>query len=375
MLHYDLRYTYTAQFYGGEGGDSQRSTLSGDATYANGNATHPTSLTYSGGDMWTTSGASYGEGVFQHLLVSQGYNKRAWGFTISDNVNYSPQAPSGGFSGIPGIGNLPGLPTEPNQSILTLNTRSVYNMVTADYKHNVNYATSLDLNGSFTTLRFPDGNGLDTDSLQAGPRITRRLNAFNSLSGQYSFTHISYPGISSFTMETQTAMFGYDRTWSRQFKTSVSAGPQWVQSSDSIAIPSSLNLSINSSANYQTRSTTASLNYTRGASAGSGIATQVGIHNDNASANLMRQFGKNVNVTATGSYMRTTQLNQVGTTNAKTAGVSATRRFGRSFTVFANYTATQQTTSSVLTPNAIHGLSQVIGFGVGYSPREMHFKK
>lgn len=374
-LKYDLRYTDTAQFYGGAGGNVQMAVLSGDLTYANADIVYPSTVTYSGGDMWNIGGSSEGAGVFQHLVVSQGYNKRNWGFTISDNVSYSPQAPTSGFSGIPGVGSLPGLPTEPSQSVLTLNTRSVYNMVTSDYRHNLNYATSLDLNGSFTTLRFPDGNGLDTDSLQAGPRITRRLNAFNSLSGQYNFTHIGYPGLTSFTMETQTAMFGYDHTWSRRLKTSVSAGPQWIQSSDRTVIPSSLNLSVNASANYQTRSTTATLNYTRGASAGSGIATQVGVHDDNVSANLIRQFGKNLNVTATGAFMRTTQLNQAGTTNAKTGGVSASRRLGRSFTVFANYTATQQATSSVLTPNAIHGLSQVIGFGVGYSPREMHFKK
>jgi hypothetical protein len=73
--------------------------------------------------------------------------------------------------------------------------------------------------------------------------------------------------------------------------------------------------------------------------------------------------------------MRTKGLNQAGVTNGEYGGVAATRQLGRYISVFANYTAIQQSSSSVLTANAISGLSQVIGFGIGYSPREIHFRK
>jgi hypothetical protein len=110
-LSYDLRYTQTAQFYGGFGGDTVWSVVSGEATYANANAARPTSLTYSGGDSWSLSGESEGTGIFQHLMVSQGVNRRNWTFNLSDDVSYMPQAPTTGFSGIPGVGNLPGEPS------------------------------------------------------------------------------------------------------------------------------------------------------------------------------------------------------------------------------------------------------------------------
>src|ERR1039458_4209331 len=103
-LHYDLRYSQTAQFYGGTGGDVQRSVVSGEVAYANAKAGRPFALAYSGGDMWTISGVSAAGGVFQHLLASQGFLRRTWAFNLSDNVSYMPQAPTTGFSGIPCVG-------------------------------------------------------------------------------------------------------------------------------------------------------------------------------------------------------------------------------------------------------------------------------
>jgi hypothetical protein len=73
--------------------------------------------------------------------------------------------------------------------------------------------------------------------------------------------------------------------------------------------------------------------------------------------------------------MRTRGLQQSGVTNGKTGGASATQRLGRYITASINYSALQQSSSAVLPTNAISGLSQVIGFSIGYSPREMHFKK
>jgi hypothetical protein len=55
--------------------------------------------------------------------------------------------------------------------------------------------------------------------------------------------------------------------------------------------------------------------------------------------------------------------------------VSASRRLGRYFNVFANYTAIQQSSNYGLSANVVNGLSQVIGFGVAYSPRDINLKK
>jgi hypothetical protein len=373
-LRYDLRYSQTARFYGGSQGDSQSSVLSGELTYANLNTSRPFALTYSGGDMWNITGNNGETGVFQHMSVSQGLTRRRWALSVSDDVSYLPQAPTTGFSGIAGVGSLPSEPGQPSQAILTLNTRSIYNSLSSSFSHNLNYATSLSIDGNYAIMRFPDSNGLETDQLQVGPQITRRLNALNSISGQYSYSRSSYPGQAS-TMKIQFASFGYMRTWSRRLSSSVSLGPEWTQSTGVSQIPLSTGLTVNANATYGTRTTTASLGYSQATTGGAGAATAVGVRNHDLNAGLTRQFGRNLTISANGAYMRTQGMQQDGVTNGKYGGASATQRLGRYVTVFANYTAIQQSSSFSLPANAISGLLHVIGFGIGYSPRELHFKK
>jgi hypothetical protein len=375
-LHYDLRYTQTEQFYGGPQGDRQMSVVSGEVTYTNANTRRPFILTYSGGDMWTISGEEGGTGIYQHLMASQGFIGHSWAFNLNDNVSYMPQAPTTGFSGIPGVGNLPSSPDQPAQPILTLNTRSVNNMTGATFTHSLGHATSLGINGSYAILRFPDNNGLETNSLGVGAQITRRLNAQNSIFGQYAFSRFSYSG-ATITMGTQSAQFGYTRMWSRRLKTSVAAGPEWVQGSTGSNIPSSTDLSVSANMTYDARSVTATLGYTQASSGGAGVITQVGVHNKNIYAGLARQQGRNLTLSVTGAYMRTEglQQQQAGATNGEYGGVSATQRWGRYLVVSASYTAIQQSSSSILPSTAISGLSQVVSFGLGYSPREIRFRK
>jgi hypothetical protein len=378
-LHYDLRYTQTAQFYGGLMGTVQNAILSGEVAYANTSPVLPFNVTYSGGDSWTISGTQEGTGVFQNLAVSQGLNRRDWSLRLSDDVSYMPQAPVTGFSGILGVGTLPSQPSQPSQPILTLNTRSIYNTVSPSFTHTLGHATSLEIGAGYAIMRFPDGNGLDTNSVQANGQVTRRLDARNSISGQYAYSHSSYPGYSTFTMDTQSAMFGYQRTWSRRLNTSVSAGPQWLWSSDSLIIPASTSLAANASANYSVRSTSAVVSYYRATTGGAGEAAVIATHNDDVNGGVTQQLGRNLTVSATGGYMRTrglaVQLGQAVVTNAEYGGGSATRRLGRYINVFANYTVIQQSSNSGLSANIVNGLSQVIGFGVSYSPRDINLKR
>ena len=155
-------------------------------------------------------------------------------------------------------------------------------------------------------------------------------------------------------------------------------------------------LALNASVEYQWLHETAAVNYFHGTNSGSGYL--LGGKVDNVSANISRGFGRNVSVGLTGSYLRTTSLtaaqpeygqngqvtivpiNFAGVTDAKFGGVQATRQLGRYMNAFANYTAIGQSSSIGISTlgyneNLLNGLYQVIGFGIGYSPREMHFKK
>ena len=160
---------------------------------------------------------------------------------------------------------------------------------------------------------------------------------------------------------------------SRQIHTSASAGPQWISSSDSTILPSSTNVAASASVSDSFRVGTASLLYSHGVQGGSGY--YLGAENDVASADFTRKLGRKATVGVTGSYRRTAGLNHNGVTNGKYAGAQASRQLGRDFNVFANYTALAQSSSSTLSTNALSGLTQVIGFGIGYSPRGIHLRR
>ena len=184
-LQYALRYSQTAEF-GGSLGNWQTGSPSASLDYSSGNARHPFTLDYTGGYTAHISGPTYGVGFFQHLMVSQGLFGRRWNFLVSDDVDYMPQSPTTGFSGVAGTGGpIGGSGSTPasNQLILTLNTHSVSNLANGEFAYHLDYATTLNVGGGSTLLRFPDSNGLDSDGLQANAGLTRRLDAKNALIG------------------------------------------------------------------------------------------------------------------------------------------------------------------------------------------------
>lgn len=382
-LQYDLRYSETAEF-GGSLDAQQRSYASGDASYANDSKRLPFSMQYGGGYAWTWAGPPEAGGVFQHLSLTQGIVGRSWNLTASDNFIYTFETPTTGFSGVPGTGEpigVSGSTTPPDQTVLALNSRTLDNFTTIGAGHRLNYATSLNLGGSAGQLQYIDNNGLNMDLFMADAGITRRLNARNSLAGQYSFSRYNYGSDISTSsgnvaplsfMQVNTAQLSFSRQWNRQISTSVSAGPQWISSSDSATLPSSTNIAASASVRDSFRVGTASLGYSHGVQGGSGYL--LGAEEDIASANFSRSLGRSATAGLTGSYMRTAGLTGNGVIDAKYAGAQASRRLGRDFNVFVDYTVLAQSSSSTLSNNAFSGLTQVIGFGIGYSPREKRLR-
>lgn len=368
-LNYSVRYSQTAEFGGGLG-DWQTSAVSGDVGYTNGSQRRPFSLQYGGGYNWILTGPSYGTGFFHRLMISQGLDLHRWNISLNDNVSYSPESPTIGFSGIPGVGEpVTGpAPTQPSdQSILSLTTHVVDNDSSANISRPLNHALSLNLGGSYDLFRFPNGDGLDTTSAAGNGGVTWRLDSRNSLTSDYRYSQYSYPGL-DFSFTSDTLFVGFNRNWSRKLTTSISAGPQWTMSSMSSIVPDSLGYAANASLNYQFTYSTASASYSHGISGGAGYLT--GGEEDTASGNYSRQFGKQFTLGFTGSYFRTAGLVDNGTTAGKVGAVEATRRLGRYLVVFANYSAMDQSTTSSLPGSVLGQFINVAGFGFGYSPRQ-----
>jgi hypothetical protein len=376
-FHYAFRYSQTAQF-GGNTGNWQTSSPSASVEYTNGNERRPFALDYGGGYTWTLTGPTYETGLFQHLYLSQDFVWRKWRVQARDDVSYLPQSPITGFSGIPGTGEPIGVPN-PNptpsisQTILTLNTHVVDNIASGEIEHNLNFATSLTGGGSSELMRYPNGDGLNTNTQTGRARLQWRLNGRNSIRASYVISDYSYPDFFNIDFVTNTALVGFQHQWSRSLTTIASVGPEWVSSSDQGAVPSSTNVSVSAAINYQLRFTTANISYARATNGGSG--SFVGGEVDAVQGNFSRQFGLNSTIGLTGGFARTEGLNNNGVTNSKFGGAQFTRQIGRSLIVFANYTGIDQTSTSNLPTNALGQLLQVVGFGVGYSPRETHIRQ
>jgi hypothetical protein len=383
-LRYDLHYSETSQFGNGQDGQ-QWSIASGDASYANTNMRIPFSMQYGGGYGWSWNGSHSGGNVFQHLSLSQGVVWRSWNLTANDNVSYTFETPTTGFSGVPGTGEPiggPGSTLLPDQTILTQNTRSIDNFTTIAIGHSLNYATTLNFGGAWGQMRFIDNNGQNMNTLTANAGVTRRLNAHNSVSGQYSFFRFNYGGANSTSQvnsaqvsysQANSAQFSFSRQWNWKISTSASVGPQWVSSSDSAITPTSTRISMSASASDTFKFGVAGLNYSHGTTGGSGY--MLGAESDVVSGNFSRKFGKSLSAGLTGSYLRTAGLNNNEVISAKYGGAQATRPLGRYFSIFANYTAIDQSSSLPASANVLNSLFHVIGFGIGYSPRETHLKR
>jgi hypothetical protein len=378
-LEYAVRYAETGELSNSLG-NFQLGTASGSLTYASGKERTPFTVDYSGGYTFGISGPSFGTGAFQHLFLSQGINGRKWQALVSDDVSYLPEAPTTGFSGIPGIGEPIGVTTPTpttSETILTLNTHVLDNSASGSLDYSMSPASHLAFGGTYELLRFPDGNGLDTNTETGYAQFAGNLNSRTAILGRYAYTEFTYPAY-SVSLNTNSAQIGVGYKWSRHLASNVSVGPEWLGSSipATFAVtvaPSSTSVAVDASAEYKLGFTTYSVTYTRGINGGAGYL--VGGQSDAVAGNFSREYGTNLTVGLTGGYARTAGLLSAGQADSVFGGTQATWAFGRNLIVFANYTGIDQSASATLPTNVLGQLVNIIGFGIGYSPRTPRIKQ
>ena len=86
-MQWAFRYSQSGVFVSGNQ-TSWQANASAEVDYANGVKRFPFNLNYGGGYAGTLAGPSYATGVFQHVLISQGYIGKRWNLLASDNVFY-----------------------------------------------------------------------------------------------------------------------------------------------------------------------------------------------------------------------------------------------------------------------------------------------
>lgn len=378
-LRYSLSASENLDFgYNGAGGVAAFSGVSGNIAYLSPSLTHPSSLVYSGGYLANTSGQP--SQLFQNLAVSQEVDMRNWRFMAADAVDYLPESPITGLSGIPGLGDG-GLPpiatTVAGQGVFSRFSTRVDNDLNGTVTRTLTGSTSIGVSGRFALQRFVgdnSDNGFDNDEYTASGGIEHRIDARNSASVNYTFSRLSYRTV-PVTLTVQGIGFGYIRQWSPQLSTNVTLTP--IRVSGVQTSGASTNVDANAALNYTgIRNSVLSLAYVR--SVNNGAGTIPGVRTDAVSVNAQRRLSAAWAAAASAGYARTSSLLAASTyplnAQGEVANVQINRSINPSFSAYMSYTAQHQSTHGYApTPGLFSGLSQILGFGLTYAPGARYF--
>ncbi len=112
-----------------------------------------------------------------------------------------------------------------SQSILNLNTHVIENNASGLLEFDPTKSTSISGGGNSILLRYPNGDGLDTNTLSANATVIHTLNGRDSLTATYLYSNFTYPGY-LVTFETNSGLIGFVHKWTRNLTTNLSAGPE-----------------------------------------------------------------------------------------------------------------------------------------------------
>ncbi len=369
-------------YYGNQGAVSATN-LTGDLGYISGSLRNPFSMVFSGGHSWGTSTEpSY---TYLDLALSQVLNVGRWNFILSDSVSYLPGTSIGTLSGVPGAGDV-GIQvgTSTGQGVLTNYSTRIYNSASVSVARQLTGKTSLDASGTYFLTHFlnnstnPGSSGLDNYSASGSGGINHELSPRTSFGGNYTYSRTNFTGqnygVSASTISSQIVSGQVSRHFTRQLILTASAGPEWttVDSSNQFT---TLGVFANVSAGYTGQFSESSLNYSRGTNSGYGVIG--GSTSDSVTFTSSRNLGRVWHAGVTAAFTRTASLPVPGTPSYNLHTIVGTgqisRALARSLSCYASYTAENQTSAGAATTvDVFTGLSQVVGFGLTFSPMPIH---
>lgn len=389
-IHYALSASEIVQYgYFGSGNTTGTGALSGDVSYSSLSTRAPFNLMYAGGVLLSES-SGQGTTTYQDLSASQSLTAGKWVFGLSDSASYLPQSPTTGYSGIPGVGDVGVLPIQgpslgPAGGVLTYSGNRVSNVASGSAERLLTGKTSVSAMGSWSILHFLEGNnGFDTSDVSGEGALNHRIDARDTVSANAIYSLFTYgKSEGGINVATRGVNGVYTRLLSRSTSLELSAGPQWVQSSDKVLIPNSLNVSASMGLGYSRGLTSANLGYSRGVDAGSGV--QLGGLSDTVSAGYGHSFGREWLASLSGAYSHTAALAKRnvplppgvtippgGDFSTVFGGLQVTHSISRTLSAYASYTGQHQTYSTAYTgTNAFNGTSHTFGIGITWAPHSM----
>lgn len=227
--------------------------------------------------------------------------------------------------------------------------------------------------------------GLNYQQTAGSVALNQRLDARSSVSLNAVYSVFNYSGFEAGPLtpnfQTKGLNLAYQRVLTRSLSVSGSVGPQWISSSNSDLIPSTVNVAATASLAYTRRFTNVAMTYTRGANGGSGVLP--GALSDSIMVSAGRAYGRNWTTAVSGAYTRSHGLTHIDVMNVLTpvnetyhtvyGGLQVTRRLGNNLSGYASYSLQDQSSNyplaSFAAVNALSGTSQTFGIGVTFTPR------
>ncbi len=356
--------------YNGGSGTSATTNIAGHLGFLSPSEKQPFSLIYSGAYLASTSTQP---SAFAHNLgLSQVFNFHRYNIVLSDTISYLPDNPVSGLTGVPGLGDQGLSPAQAGQSdgaqLLSQYSPRVTNTTSGSVGYQFTGITSAGGSGTYSIIRTTGSGGVETSTESAGFGVTHRLSPLTSVSGNYSFsrfTYLAYPLV----YDSQGATIEYTRQWTRNLNTDLAIGPEY---STSTSVPSTLNYSLNASANYTLPRGGLGASVVRATNSGSGItlASRSTSANVTGSRRLGVYSAASVNLGISQNVTLPTLVSLPFTTTSLVAGAQASRSISKTLSAYVSYTLQHQVPGqNGLAVNALNGTSQTLGFGLTYAPR------
>lgn len=348
-------------------GTTGRSELSLESTYV-GNITLQRSrkrsqlnLDYAGG-AYFYSGPIEGDfktlpstnGSFHRLGVTHTFNWRRWQVFLGDDFLYLPESPLGfsGFSGLESFGSGQGgsflgnatrvnPAFDPNQDILTGESRRLSNVVTGQIEYSIGKRSAITFASAYGNLHFLDAGFTDNRYLlmQAGYNHALTRSDFVSIFYVHTLYKFDLPNRDILYRGIQGA---YGHRLTGRLSLELSGGPLINQ----IGVPlggsmSSVFWATHDSLKYRSRRVDMDLSFARGISGGSGVLA--GAESDLVELQVGRQLSRRIHGSVILAHTFDQSLDQEVAIQRNSkfeswlGGVLLSRELGRTMSVFVDY--------------------------------------
>jgi len=337
---------------GGNGWD-ELTTLSGHVELHRVRAGTDLTFRYVGGGYIDPKNSNF-DSTYHQFEATDTIQFRRWSLRLDDVFSYLPES-SFGFGG-DGLGGGVGTGLTfvnpfilPSQTILTNQGKRISNEALGLVQFDASPRSSWTFMGSYGLLHFTDSGNLDSTDTAFSVGYNHQMTARDVIGFSYLFNAFRFsPAVQSINDNTAQAIYGHHITERLMFQ--AGAGPDFYSLTTLLGPANTTHFSwaANASLAYQMGRTTINGSYSHGVTGGAGVLA--GASSNIVQVGASRPFGQFTNASVSAGYAHNGSLpltNPTTTTyGTVNASVGIDRKFGRNFSVYANYIFTHQVTNA-----------------------------